>query len=358
MTAPNLAEVTPAQLARYMVGTGWLRRQKASHSSLWTTQDDGFEVLLPLDPEFRDYRARLGDALRTIASAEERDIREVVTDILAATVDSQHFRLLPDTPSGTIPLPDIVDVARGVRDLMYAAAHAATLSAPMLVQPRPRPPQVNLFVRSVRLAAPAPGSFVLSAQVPVGEGNLPFNRVVVRRLHQAVSAVHAAATEAVDRYRAEPFTDRAGDGVSANLCEAVALIGRTQPFDLRFTWAGSAPPAPGTSRFSFDRRLIRIVGAAARELPALAVRSEVVLVARVTRLARDAQGQGQVNLRGTGESGTGPIADANVIVNLPATLYDRAVVAHRDRRQVRVRGVLRGSELIQVTGFDIIDSVR
>jgi len=360
MNAPDQSDlnaVTPADVARYLAGTGWSQQQGAPHLSVWTTADDGFEVLLPLNAEFRDYRARLRDAIRTIALAEERATPEVLADVAATTVDTQHFRLFPDLPSGTIALVDVVDVARGVRDLMYAAAHAAVLDAPMLVQPRPRPPQVNSFVRGVRLAAPTAGSFVLSAQVPVvGDAEpLPFNRRAVLQLHQAIQATHDAANEAVRRDSVAPFAERAENGVSANLCEAVALIGRTQPFDMRFAWARAIPLSRDVSRFSFDRRLIDTVEAAAKELPRLATESEVVLTARVIRLDRIDQGYGRATLRGGVERPPGYVADMSVTATLPPHLYDRAEVAHRDRRRIRVVGQLRGTELSRVTSLEIID---
>jgi hypothetical protein len=360
VTSPNLAGldgVTPADVARYLAATGWSERQRARHMSVWTTAENGFELLLPFDAEFRDYNARLRDAVHTIALAEERAARDVLADMAATTVDTQHFRLRPDLPSGTIALVDIVDVVRGVRDLMYAAAHATTVDGPMLIQPRPRPPQVNAFVRGVRVVAPAAGSFVLSAQVPIrgDPGSLPFNRRVVLRMHQAIGATHAAAVEAVRRDSVEPFVEHAEDGVSANLCEAVALIGRTQQFDLRFAWARSMPLNRDAPQFSFDQPLIGAVRVAARELPRLAAESEVVITARVIRLDRIDQGHGRATLRGRMEHRPGYVADVSIAAVLPPELYDRAVVAHREQRQIKVVGQLRGTELSRVTSLEIVD---
>jgi hypothetical protein len=321
--------------------------------------------LLPLDAEYRDYRARLQEAIRTIALAEERTIADVVTDVAAVAVDTQHFRLLPATPSGTIPLIDVVDVARGITDLMYSAAHAATIDGPMLVQPKARPPQVHTFVRSVRLAAPRAGSFVFSAQVPVvvgsgsGSGSgetVPFNRRVVRRLHQAVAATHEAAVTALRYDATAPFADRARDGVSANLCQAIALVGRHQPFDLRFAWARAMPTRVDVANFSFDNRLIDVVRAAADELPHLVTQPEVVLTATVVRLDRSRRGEGRVTLRGRLERQSGFTPDVTLSATLPPDLYEVAVAAHRDVREVRVVGIRQGAELIHVTSFAILDN--
>ncbi|WP_238015558.1 hypothetical protein KZZ52_01740 [Dactylosporangium sp. AC04546] len=356
MTSSNSDTVTPAELTRYLAGNGWVERHQAPHLTVWSTVDDGFEVLLPLDSAFRDYKARLHDALQTIALAEERATDEVLADVTATTVDKQHFRLLPDSPSGTIRLVDIVDVARGVRDLMYTAAHATVLDAPALVQPRPRPSRVHTFVRSVLLVAPAPGSFVLSAHVPVvseTERSL-FNRRVVVQLHRAIHALHTAAGEAARRYSISPFLERTSEGLSANLCEAVGLIGQTQPFDLRFSWAGSAPPSQAASHFSFDRRLVRVVQTAARDLPRQATEIEVIFTGQVVQLDRGAQGDGRATLRGTVGTGPGKSGDLTVTAVLSPQLYDRAVVAHRQRRHVRVAGTLHGGDMSNVTNLEFV----
>jgi hypothetical protein len=377
MTAPGAADldaVRPADLEHYLRGTGWVEQQHADHISVWTTGDGGddqFELLLPHNDEFRDYRVRLLEAIQTIALAEERELQAVLADVALTVVDTQHFRLLPRLPAGTISLVDVIDSIRGIRDLMYAAAHSAVMDAPLLVQPRPRPPEVNQFIRTVRLAAPKSGSFVLTAQVPLtpkpsagsqpvlpdGEARqLPFTRRVVLQLRQAMRATHRAAGEALRTDSLEPFADRASDGITANLCEAVSLIGKSQPFELRFAWARSMPTTDATPRLTFDRHLLSIIDNAAKELPRLATEEEVELIARVIKLDRADQSSGRVTMRGALRKPPGQqISDVSFAATLPTDLYNVALEAHRDRRRIRIVGRLRGNELQQIRTLEILD---
>ncbi|QSB16868.1 hypothetical protein JQS43_11620 [Natronosporangium hydrolyticum] len=372
MNSADLDALTPAEVETYLASAGWVEQQRAPHAVLWTTGegDDEVELLLPLNPAYRDYSARLRETVRTIALAEERDAREVLADLTATTVDTQRFRLLPDLPSGSIPLVDIVDVTRGVRDLMFTAAHATVIDTPMVVQPRPRPQEANRFVRGVRLVAPTPGSFVLSVHIPLDRQRepgrpprqtspdsspLPLSRRVALKLHQAVAATCVAADEAAGRDSLLPFTDRAADGVSADLCEAISLVGRGQPFDLQFAWAQALPTRLGGNGFAFDRRRIDIIKAAATDLPSMAADSDAVVVARVVRLDRTVQATGTVTLRGALEGRTGPRSEVRLTASLPSHFYDTAVVAHRSRRRVRVVGSLRGRELHAVTAVHLLD---
>jgi hypothetical protein len=50
-------------------------------------------------------------------------------------LDRDFFRRLPKAPAGTIALVDVIDAARGVRDMRLAASLAAAVDGPMLVQP-------------------------------------------------------------------------------------------------------------------------------------------------------------------------------------------------------------------------------
>lgn len=371
MNNADLGALTPAEVATYLASAGWVERQRAPHAVLWTSgEGDGeVELLLPLNPAYRDYQARLRDAIRTIALVEERDAREVLADLFATTVDTQHFRLLPDLPSGSIPLVDIVNVTRGVRDLMFTAAHATVVDAPMVVQPRPRPQEVNRFARGVRLVAPTPGSFVLSVHIPLSRLQAPgmpphqassdsppqpFSRRVALRLHQAIAATCIAADEAASRDSLLPFADRAADGVSADLCEAISLVGRSQPFDLRFAWAQSLPIRRDGTDFAFDRRRVEVIRTAAKELPGMAAESDVVVVAQVVRLDRTGPEVGTVTLRGTLESSAGVRSDVRLRASLPAHLYDVAVVAHRSHQRIRVAGRLRGSEIHAATTVELL----
>jgi hypothetical protein len=380
MTTRNRTDVAgldPVDIERYLSASGWSVQQRTDDMAVWVGGEDseGFELLVPLNPAFGDYHARLLDTVETLALAEDRLPTEVVADLLATTVDTQHFRLLPSLPSGTILLVHVTDAIRGIRDLMYAAAHSAVVGRPMLVQPRQRPPEVHQFVRSVRLAAPAPGSFVLSAQVPLrpepgsalprqtspsGRSNVedpaPFNRRIALRLHEAVRATHRAAGEAIRTDSLSPFTDQAEAGVSANLCAAISLVGKDQPFDLRFSWAPSQPLTVGGPLVTFDRPILSVIGTAASELPRMVAEGEdVELVARVIELHRVDPNPGSATIRGALRRPSGYVEDVRLTATLPADLYDVAVQAHRTRRQIRIAGRLRGNDLDQVRSLTIHD---
>ncbi|GIG58523.1 hypothetical protein Lfu02_28950 [Longispora fulva] len=359
----DLDALDPENVERYVRSAGWTEQSRAPHASVWTlgVADDELELLVPLDASFRDYRSRLWDGICTLALAEDREPGAILSDISAVAVDTQHFRLLPDLPSGSIGLIEGSTALYGVRKLMFAAAHFATTGQPALVQPTQLAPEAIRFVQTTRLVAPSAGSFVLSVQVPVvapmsapDEGTLPFNRHVVLQLHRAISATHRAAGEALRTGGVEPFARLAPEGVSADLCDAVAMIGRQQAFDLRFAWAQVLPAAVTLPRFRFDRHLVDVIRDAARKLPRFVAERDVQLIVQVVQLDRIDRGFGRVTLRLRAPAGLLRVG-ARLTANLSPALYEQAVEAHRASRQLRVSGQLRGNHMSTVQSVVLLD---
>ena len=71
-----LAARTPAELSMYLRATGWRPEGHDGTLARWTRSSAGdegdFEIIQPLDPASRDYAARVGDAVATLAVAEDR----------------------------------------------------------------------------------------------------------------------------------------------------------------------------------------------------------------------------------------------------------------------------------------------
>ncbi|MFG2043996.1 hypothetical protein [Dactylosporangium sp. NPDC048998] len=361
----DLDALDPQVFARYLNHAGWTEREPGLPASVWELDAEGeqFELLLPLDRSFRDFRARLWDALRTVAIAEQRDPEAVLRDIAATTVDSQHFHLLPDFPTGKIPLVDGSAALYGVRLLMTAAAEWAFRRLNASGGPGQR---ANGFVRSVQLVAPTPGSFVITTQIPV-INEIPrqflaartpleqssINRNIVLQLHRAVSATHRAAGESLRTGDIAPFVERAGQGVTADLCEAVTAIGRRQPFELRFSWAQSLPVNVQSPRLRFDRQVLRAIRDAAPQLPGHDAEQDVRLVAKVVQLDRVDQGFGRVSLLVESSDGGIP-SRARLTANLPPDLYNVAVDGHRTSARLVLTGRLRGDHLSLVESMTLL----
>jgi hypothetical protein len=94
-----------------------------------------------------------------------------------------------------------------------------------------QPDRVRHYLDSLRVGPTRRGSYVVTIQSPVepqfdsadtSQVEEPFERRVLRRLFSSIQAVREAAVMAASHNSSEPFEREVANGVSANLCEAVA----------------------------------------------------------------------------------------------------------------------------------------
>lgn len=359
-----IQQLSPETVHAYLRTEGWRPQQAANQVVLWTLTegDDAFEVMVPTDRRLRDFPLRMYEVLHTLAAAEDRPLSTVLSDLGNTGSDRMIFRLLPAGPPGTIPLLNGAYAVQGVRELVMSAAYASTLERPLLVQGR-RPQRVQDFARRVRLGSPQAGSWIIAAEVAIPETNLDphetggasFARRVSLQLHRGVRATFAAAGEALRQKSVEPFLRRAEDGVSANMCDALADLGRDDtPFEVRFAWAQRLPPSVGTGRFRFDPQVIRAIRSAGERLRHSLPDGRVEITGPVSRLAREAAGAGTATVTGRVQTRYGE-AEQNVRVRLTAAQHDFAIEAYRSRRHLRISGEARQGRIEVVREVEVVE---
>jgi hypothetical protein len=357
----TVGELTPEALRRYLVSGGWAPAQQLERATLWTRhEDDGdFQILLPGDRTLRDYASRVYDLLATVSAVESRPVPLILYDLQTTDADTVDFRLLPSGPTGTIPLVNAVDALAGVRELMVASTYATMNDHPMLVQGR-RPDQVHEFARTVRLGTPRPGSWSIAAHIPVPEHasgtDTPAARQISLQVHRAVRACYTASSEALGGFDLGFFLRRTGEGVSANVCEALTKLGRDGvPYDIRFGWAQQLSTTAGPRLFRFTTGRIEALKTAAEQLKIAVPDGQITVVGVVSRLRRDpGEGGGQATVRGPIATVYGT-SERAVRVMLPADLYALAVDAHGRQHQVRVTGTAFRGRVDGVQRFEVIE---
>lgn len=352
--------LTPETLSQYLSSTGWVPEQRLERATLWTRReaDGDFQVLVPGDRALRDYASRVSDFLTTVAAVEERPIRLLLDDLETSGADTLSFRLLPSGPSGTIPLFNAVDALAGVRELVVSSAYALTSDQPMLVQGR-RPESALDFARTVRLGTPRAGSWAIAAQLAVPRVDVdaapPLARRVSLQMHRAVRACFAASGEALREFDLELFLRRTGEGVSANVCDALAKLGRDGvPYDVRFNWARELPSSVPARSFRFSTRRIEALHTAAEQLKVAVPDGEVTVEGQVSKLRRDIGEGGQATVRGPIHTVYGS-SERSVRVMLPDALYQRLVDAHGRRQHVRVTGTAVRGRIERVSRVEVLD---
>lgn len=364
LPADALAGIDPAGIGAYLDASGWRETGTYGRAVIWTRSTDGAdaEVLVPHSPELRDYAARLAELVSTLSTVEQRPAADVLQDLRSPRLDVQYIRTMPDGPSGSIPLHEGYLALGGVRELLLAAATSAVSAERPTVLHGQKPPQARGFLDQVRLGQTGTGSYVLRVETPLPPPGIEppvSSREVLLHPYQATSAAHAAAAD-TSGTDFTPFAERVGEGVSANLCQALAEIGgqRRSAFEMRFAWAPAAPVDLPTPMVRFDRSLITTLRAGARYLRDLPVTETATVVGRVVDLHRTPTDRlGKVQVEGVVEA-DGQRYEGRVTMRLAPREYDLALSAHRTQHPLRVVGPLRHTgryfEISQVSSIEIV----
>jgi hypothetical protein len=346
-----LGAVHPGDAMAYLASRGWRRLGDVRRMARWVWPDDeGLEVLVPLEPRLVDFIARVHDLVLGLSLAEERSPDAVLRDLLAARTDAVRIRVRPPGErDGSIPIDDGVVLVQQARGLLVAAARSA-------VEPRAqhshRPPNVvREYLNRVRLGQSERGSYVVTLLSPVGvdatvaerAGRLPVDDAFARRAVTTLAVALETAREAAERItaghvRVRSFLETVERGVSANLCDALVKIGGRQQrgFSVTFGWAPVEPVRGLAVTIEFRDHAIPVLSQAAALLRTADEYGQGMLQGRVVRLQRQSdRGPGRVVVRGfLGQQ------SRRVAMDLEAEAYDLAILAHQQGLRIAVEGRL------------------
>jgi hypothetical protein len=84
--AATLSALRPLEVVAYLRSNGWtMSREKAGSWSMWlraNEEGDEFEVTVPLNHQFRDFAARMGDVLHVLETFEVRSQLQILRDLV------------------------------------------------------------------------------------------------------------------------------------------------------------------------------------------------------------------------------------------------------------------------------------
>ena len=342
-----LLAVSPLALSAYARIAGWSRFDAyGDYSDVY--EGSGLpEIIIPRTQRLGDYTQVVAQLIRIFAQVAHVDEAILYNDLVVADRDVTRVRVNDGDVYGSISLEQGPNLVSGARDMLLAAA--CSLHEPRPVYRAGANKEANDYLRRVRLGQTEHGSFVVTLLSPVIPPpiqepllpdleihNDPLERRVTRRLAQALSAVHEATAKTMTGDTAA-FTNVVAEGISANLCEALAkMVEPYEYLDVSTTWARSRPVQRPRDAVRFSKDDAVILLEAARSFRSREPRLDVTLFGSVQRLKRDdSETDGTVTLRAHIDGRT-----QSVTAVLSESDYDRAIVAHRVKAPVIVQGDL------------------
>lgn len=379
LSTDQVASLRPRDVQLYLVSRGWtVIEQETTHdASIYrlSTRTDA-EVLLPLRRDLGDYALRMADVVQILGIVEKRPILDVLNDLSAPPSDILRLRVqAPQATLGNLPLDEGLQLLRGGRDMLLSAA--CSVDRPQAFHPEKSLKRASDFIKGCRLGQTERGSFVATIIAPIppsldqdlhfGDDEFqvatePFPRRVTTRLMNSLDLVD----QAVKTARLEPILNGVDEGVSANLCEAVAAMrpsGDQSQVDIRMSWSRSRPRVPNgiVQAVSFSQADFPMLLEAGRRLRERATPRRERLVGKIFSLQSEIASLfdgsiGKVVIR---TEISGQTARVKVVLNRED--YIHACNAHRDEKRVAVIGVIhhdvkiRVYDLSEPSDFQVLD---
>lgn len=367
------------ELQAYMRNTGWNRIETGKQNiALFQKQTSNqfLEALLPMSKDFADYIYRITDVLEAIATAEKREVQQVITDLTLPPSDIVRFRVINrDTIGGTISFMDGFN-------LLESAKKALFTTACDIIQPEKYHKRLGLkgaqqFIEECRLGQTENGSFIAAIicpfinQVPEDkpqqlslfnseeEFRASFTRKVTLRLIKTLEIIKST----IDRGEKDRLIELEGeDIISGNFLESIIeLIAAKENSEIEITtnWSVLAQEQfviPKSVKFSND--YIPVIENVIQRIKPVDEGIVDEFIGRISLTKADpdlhSRQEGEIMLNYImGEEDK--VSKAKVI--LTNEDYDKACEAHKTGKTVKIKGKLitiGRSKIIENPVFEII----
>ena len=344
-----LKAVSPAVLSAYPRAAGWSKVETyGDHSDVYSARERP-EVILTRTERLGDYADVVSRLLEIFADAAKTDELSLYRDLVTADRDVIRVRA-SENGNGVVAVNDALDLLRGARDLLLAAACSLRHPSPLYRADSNR--EAAKHVQRIRLGQIEQGSFTVTLLTPMvappiqpAFGALaddwipeddPVERQITIRLTGALTAARAA-TERTVSGTDDAFLDAVGQGVSASFCEAlVTLIEPFPALDISLTWARTLPRRTSRETIRFGRTDVPILREAARSFRNREPQPDIRVFGIVQRLKRDeAETEGKITLRASVDG-----RNQSVTVLLEQFDYQRAIRAHQAKAPIVMGGDL------------------
>ena len=349
-----LAAVSPSALLAYARADGWTKEEPYGEHSDVYSREGAPEIILPRTQHLGDYASVVSRLIEIFAEVAEKDTLSLYRVLMTIDRDVVRVRAATEDGDGSVPLNAGVNLITGARDLVLAAARS--LREPRSAYRGAPYRETREYLRQVQLGQTEQGSFVVTLLGPVippleqkgaelhsVADDPPVGRQMTQRLAEALTA----ARKAVDAFDGDEnisfkadnsiFLNAVNHGVSANLCDALAMM--IEPFhgiDVALSWARTRPLKKAGESVHFTTSDAPVLHESARRFRGHGPDRKPAISGHIRRLRRgDLEALGNVTLVDSG--------GRSVQAVLSPRDYERAIRAHGNDAQVVMDGDLDGS---------------
>lgn len=257
-----LGRLSSRDICFYLIKNKWLRVTEVAGTIIFDSPAaEKVRVWVPLEGgNQEDYVLSMGKLIRTLSSYESRSQLDILEDFDAFST-GDVIRVGSEDPfdrhSSSVSFDTGVELIYKAKQMLLAGSSVASIASsnvPRAFFGSKKPIRAQEYVRNVRLGQTERGSYIVKVISPLPpeleDKNLtlpsipekkPFERAAVESTFRGIIALKdvLAEVERKGKFHFDPFLERVGDGLNADLCEAIIGKKGNEPLPLSFSVAWS-----------------------------------------------------------------------------------------------------------------------
>lgn len=342
-----LAAVSPAALSAYARTLGWTRDEPWQDIADIYIGDGLPEILVPNTSAIGDFESAVATLIGTFSEVTGQNQLSVFRNLITADRDIIRVRATDSDHDGSLTVSAGADLVCAARDLILAAA--CSLHDPKPLYRTGSNKIANDYLQGVRLGQTEHGSFAITLLSPsvsppiqmsqtddLNLADQPFERMVTYRFAEALAAARQAIDD-TNRGFEDAFQHAVGKGVSANLCESLAMLTKAlSKFEVSVSWASTwlANRPQAVEGFSkHDEPILKQASRAYRNRLPVPNETLIGYVPRLNSGKHETGGTITFHAKVDG-------VNRSVTALLPHDQYRQAIRAHDEKATVVLRGDL------------------
>jgi len=348
--------VSLSSISKYLECNGWEIDNSCQNKNVIVFgSEDGCTIVLPSRESFIDFYPKIVDAINTLSVLENRDVDDILNDIINLDVDILELRIVSEfAKKGSIPLKFAADFVSGIKNLVISSACTEENPRPYYINPT----QSSLSYGDIfRFGQTNIGSFIITIesspiigdcglQIKVNDDctlseDIPFQRRIMRRIQKALYQVEHFSDHAnIDEFIKTAFED----GINANMCDAILdlkTVDESVTIESCFKLSKLVRSCDNIpERIVLSNNSFHIIEAISKAYRDIRKTEEVTIEGKIRSLtvgniANSENVNGYVTIQFEYEG-----KKRNVKTYLEGDDYKVACDAHKDQRKITVKGIL------------------
>lgn len=340
-------------ILRYLKTRKWNVQSYQNGMKQLTIDEGAFEIFLNSGGAEDTRKEEVFFALRTISDYYDREVSDVIRDVLAHLSDRISSRIPDDyVRNESIEFRVALDYVSGMKALLSSSA-TTELTDNRSFQRTLK--EAISFAEQCRFGHTFKSSFGFVIESPVGvndtptfpaiEDNLPLGRRVVERISTGLHYIESASKSGD-----ESFITKEESGLSSNMCEAIAdLLEGTEVSSIKFdidlsTEWKSTLSDEGPRHFRIAQNDIEIIRAGAKSLRSEEVPASETIYGRIRSVGTDGDPSNLTEDKAKREIELNWVNADDKLVHVKMLVspeeYLLALEAHKNGKIVTVRGLL------------------